>query len=884
MFENNVKPDVENLIDKYINPKSSGNRVNISDDLEINDSENRDYYGFYHPNGLTKKERIVESKYRKNDIRRVDKWLKMISRWEEVDSLWHRMYRNGRASEKLTRRIFKGIPDRFRMTVWPLLLCVTDIKNKNKDIYTKMLQQALSSSGSLNQIDLDVNRTFRNTVYFRDRYGPRQCALFRVLAAYSVYNSEVGYCQGMSELAGLFLIYIEDEEDAFWALNQLMTSYRYNMHSVYVAGFPGLKRLFTHHERIVRKLLPILDKHFTKHDMLTSTYALKWYMQCFLDRLPVTLVLRLWDIYLLEGEKLLLAMAYNILKMHSKRLLRMDQMQMTSFFQDELVKDFLFDDDDVIDSLKDCLELLHKNKLDTPPPLASDMLPKRLGQFNSDPVWRNRNGTLVPKTKIGTLKSPTESPPHIKPQLTDNSSSNGKLRARFSPTYLPKTLSVTPITLSSVSVSSIASKSSGYSPGLATSASILTAAAMKNSGRLYVPAVRSSQTYGNGPYYTFMSNQKIKLDHTSSSKSETPYSPSFSVDESISSSVLTNNVPSIQHQSPSTTSSSSLINSPDESYATTGGRHYRILTRLSPSSNRSKVLHRYELDYDKNDDSLSVGSNPTLQKSSQLRLSRFTQNKEIIINRPNVGYSSGITQKPDIPIILTTSSMTPSSRINRWTSEQILSVNVNRRSSTTSSEISLEQPWQKREKSPLKIEQETVKKGDYSGTGINSSIDGLITRLDETLVPPPLSTTANVWNIPIYSNYPTAVNSNFPINSSIYSPTSSNMSTESQDTKCSQTVFTSSSASLSPATKPIQIIRSQCDKNDKSGVDGYYYLNVSMKKPYLESVQPINDYVRRIPSVPRSKIIMKPTEIIMPDPKPVSKAVNKKLITIQSTN
>ncbi|CAH8590753.1 unnamed protein product [Schistosoma intercalatum] len=760
MFENNVKPDVENFVDKYINPKASGNRNYISDDLEINDSENRDYYGFYHPNGLTKRERIVESKYRKNDIRRVDKWLKMISKWEEVDSLWHRMYKNGRASEKLTRRIFKGIPDRFRITVWPLLLCVTDIKNKNKDIYAKMLKQALSSSGSLNQIDLDVNRTFRNTVYFRDRYGPRQCALFRVLAAYSVYNSEVGYCQGMSELAGLFLIYIEDEEDAFWALNQLMTSYRYNMHSVYVADFPGLKRLFAHHERIVRKLLPILDKHFTKHDMLTSTYALKWYMQCFLDRLPVTLVLRLWDIYLLEGEKLLLAMAYNILKMHSKRLLRMDQMQMTSFFQDELVKDFLFDDDDVIDSLKDCLELLHKNKLDTPPPLTSDMLPKRLGQFNSDPIWRNRNGTLMPRTKTGTLKSHTESPSYIKPQLIDQPSFNGKL----------------------------------------------------------------------------------------------------------------------------STSSQSLINSPDESYATTGGRHYRIPTRLSPSSNHSKVLHRYELDYDKNNDSLSVESNPVIQKSSQRPLSRFTQNKEIIINRTNVGYSSGITQKPDIPIILTTSSMTPSSRINRWTSEQILSVNVNRRSSTTSSEISLEQPWQKREKSPLKIEQKTVNKGDYSSTGINSSVDGVITRLDETLVPPALSTTANKWNIPNHSNYPTVVNSNFPINSSIYSPTSPNLSTESQDTKCSQTVLTSSSASLSPVTKSIQIIRSQYDKNDKNGVDGYYRFNVSMKKPYLESVQPINDYVRRIPSVPRSKIIIKPTEIIMPDPKPVSKDVNKKVITIQSSN
>ena len=32
---------------------------------------------------------------------------------------------------------------------------------------------------------------------FRERYNGRQQALFHVLAAYSVYNTEVGYCQGM---------------------------------------------------------------------------------------------------------------------------------------------------------------------------------------------------------------------------------------------------------------------------------------------------------------------------------------------------------------------------------------------------------------------------------------------------------------------------------------------------------------------------------------------------------------------------------------------------------------------------------------------------------------------------------------------------------------
>lgn len=54
----------------------------------------------------------------------------------------------------------------------------------------------------------------------------------------------------------------------------------------------------------------------------------------------------------------------------AERLLRMDQMQILTFLQDEIVRDFGFDDDDVIDSLKDCLEELRRTNLDTPPPLS----------------------------------------------------------------------------------------------------------------------------------------------------------------------------------------------------------------------------------------------------------------------------------------------------------------------------------------------------------------------------------------------------------------------------------------------------------------------------------------------------------------------------------
>ena len=44
-----------------------------------------------------------------------------------------------------------------------------------------------------------------------------------------MYNQEVGYCQGMSQIAALLLMYL-NEEDAFWALSVLMTGHDYYMH------------------------------------------------------------------------------------------------------------------------------------------------------------------------------------------------------------------------------------------------------------------------------------------------------------------------------------------------------------------------------------------------------------------------------------------------------------------------------------------------------------------------------------------------------------------------------------------------------------------------------------------------------------------------------
>ncbi|NXN09532.1 US6NL protein, partial [Indicator maculatus] len=240
----------------------------------------------------------------------------------------------------------------------------------------QMKEQAKSFSSEIKQIDLDVNRTFRNHIMFRERYGVKQQALFHVLTAYSVYNTEVSYCQGMSQIAAILLMYL-NEEDAFWALAQLLTNQRHAMHGFFIPGFPKLQRFQAHHEQILSKMFPKLKKHLDKEQMTTGIYTTKWFLQCFIDRTPFTLTLRLWDIYILEGERVLTAMAYTILKLHKKRLLRMSLEELREFLQERLAGSLHYEDDAVIEQLQLSMAELRKMKFDLPPPAKPEEFPRK---------------------------------------------------------------------------------------------------------------------------------------------------------------------------------------------------------------------------------------------------------------------------------------------------------------------------------------------------------------------------------------------------------------------------------------------------------------------------------------------------------------------------
>lgn len=91
--------------------------------------------------------------------------------------------------------------------------------------------------------------------------------MFYVLAAYSMYNMEVGYCQGMSVLAGLLLLYM-DEEDAFWGLSVLLADKKYCMH-----GLDDLIPLFSFNPLVCHKSLSRRHKRYCHGSPYIATHV-----------------------------------------------------------------------------------------------------------------------------------------------------------------------------------------------------------------------------------------------------------------------------------------------------------------------------------------------------------------------------------------------------------------------------------------------------------------------------------------------------------------------------------------------------------------------------------------------------------------------------------
>ncbi|XP_004626348.1 TBC1 domain family member 4 isoform X2 [Octodon degus] len=238
---------------------------------------------------------------------------------KEVLITWDKKLLNCRAKircdmEDIHITLKEGVPKSRRGEIWQFLALQYRLRhrlpNKHQPPDTSYKELLKQLTAQQHAILVDLGRTFPTHPYFSVQLGAGQLSLFNLLKAYSLLDKEVGYCQGISFVAGVLLLHMS-EEQAFEMLKFLMydlgfrKQYRPDMTSLQIQMYQLSRLLHDYHRE--------LYNHLEENEISPSLYAAPWFLTLFASQFPLGFVARVFDIIFLQGTEVIFKVALSLL-------------------------------------------------------------------------------------------------------------------------------------------------------------------------------------------------------------------------------------------------------------------------------------------------------------------------------------------------------------------------------------------------------------------------------------------------------------------------------------------------------------------------------------------------------------------------------------------
>lgn len=135
--------------------------------------------------------------------------------------------------------------------------------------------------------------------------------------AWTCYRADVGYVQGMSYLAAVFLLNL-DEYHAFICLANLLNNPCYMV--FFSMNMDKIRIYMDALEVAMAKEVPKVYKHLKELGITSEIYLIDWVLTLYSKSLPLDVASRVWDATFSEGEVFVFQTALGILRLYGSIL------------------------------------------------------------------------------------------------------------------------------------------------------------------------------------------------------------------------------------------------------------------------------------------------------------------------------------------------------------------------------------------------------------------------------------------------------------------------------------------------------------------------------------------------------------------------------------
>ena len=196
----------------------------------------------------------------------------------------------------------------------------------------------LSYLNKSKKYDCDINKDLLRTFPHDDSFhkgSESYNKLFNVLRAYSNYNNEIGYAQGMNFIVAKLIVFFKKEKEAFIYLDSLFN----NLEMVNVVGVNNnLEKKMKILQFLLKKFCPdviaFMEKKKINHEIFTAS----WFITLFSKNFKYdNILLILWNFSIIFGWKFIFLFSISVIIVFKEKYIKLDLYDFTQYMKNIFV-------------------------------------------------------------------------------------------------------------------------------------------------------------------------------------------------------------------------------------------------------------------------------------------------------------------------------------------------------------------------------------------------------------------------------------------------------------------------------------------------------------------------------------------------------------------